>query len=267
MGAGVNGKPIGFNQQQHEKGGHQEQVGGAPIDRRLRHQQVIHHERQHRLGEQGDTDEHQDERRFGEDGDHDRPARADAAISTGGIQAGQRDHERGKRQDQPAAENVAHVRQRQRKIRQHGNQERHRQHRREGDDRRRPEQPGRRLWNQNLLVEQFPQIPVWLEDARPLSALNTLLELQDDALQQWGQQHRDADLGNLEQDVASHRVVPVRARLPGRFARPEPVTGSAAWVSMYSSHHPNRIEPDRIEEESSALRAVKGGLHRRRFRH
>ena len=53
----------------------------------------------------------------------------------------------------------------------------------EGDDRRDPIEPGGRLRHDNLLVEQFPEIPVRLEDARALAPLNSLLELENDALQ------------------------------------------------------------------------------------
>ena len=73
---------------------------------------MVHHERQHRLGEKRDPDEYEDQRRFRQYGDHDRPAGPDAGIGAAGIETRQRDHEGSEGQDKAAAEDIAHVRQR-----------------------------------------------------------------------------------------------------------------------------------------------------------
>jgi hypothetical protein len=45
-----------------------------------------------------------------------------------------------------------------------------------------------------------------------LCALHTLFPLQDYALEKWGERDHREDLGNLEQDVARHGVLPLRRR-------------------------------------------------------
>ena len=168
MRVGVDRQPVGFHQQQHEESRDQEQVGRAPIHRGLLHQQVVHDEGQHGLGEQRDADEHQDQRGFRQDGHHHRAAGADAAIGAGGVQPSERDHERTESQDQAAAEDVAHVGQRQRIVGEDGDQDRHRHHAGERDDGRDEIQPGRGLRRHDVFVEQLPEVAIGLEYARAL---------------------------------------------------------------------------------------------------
>ena len=51
-------------------------------------------------------------------------------------------------------------------------------------------------------MEQLPEIPIGLEDPRALASLDTLLELEDDALQKRREQKRCEHLRDLQKDVA-----------------------------------------------------------------
>ncbi len=66
--------------------------------------------------QQRNPHEYEDQRGFGQNGDHDRATGADPAVRASGIEAGERDHERAQCENEPAAENIAHVRERQRKF-------------------------------------------------------------------------------------------------------------------------------------------------------
>ncbi|WP_172959335.1 MULTISPECIES: hypothetical protein [Acidithiobacillus] len=71
---------------------------------------------------------------------------------------GQQDEKTAKGQDEAATEDIAHVRERQGKIGQHRYQQ--------------------------GFVEEFPEIPIGLEDGRPLSALNALFHGDHEAVQE-----------------------------------------------------------------------------------
>ena len=185
----------------------------APIDSRVRDQEMIDHEGQHGLGQQGDADKDQDQRRLGQNGDHHGAARTDAAIGAAAVESGEHDHERSEREDEPAAENVAHIGKRQREIGEDGNEDRHRHHRREGDERRQPIDPGGGLRDDDLLVEQLPEIAIGLKDPRSLRELDAFLELHDRALQERGQGEDGEHLANLQDNVAGHNDDPRRHRL------------------------------------------------------
>ena len=86
-------EPIRLDQDQHEEGSDQKQMGRAPINPRLRDEEVIDHKRQHRFRQQRNADEDKDERRLGENSDHDRAAGADAAVSAARIETSERNHE------------------------------------------------------------------------------------------------------------------------------------------------------------------------------
>ena len=209
MRARMNRQAIGLDQKQNEEGGDQEEMRRAPVDRRLGHEKMIHHEGQHRLGEKRDADEDEDQRRFRQYGDHDRPAGPDAAIGAAGVETRQRDHEGSEGQDQPAAEDVAHVGQRQGIVGENRDQDRNGQRRGEGDDRGRPIEPGGRFRRHDLFVEELPEVTIGLKNSRTLAALDPLLELQDHALEQRREQQRGQNLGDLQNDVANdHRRPP-----------------------------------------------------------
>ena len=124
-----------------------------------------------------DPDKDQDQRRLRQDRHHHRAARSDAAIGAAAVEAGEHDHERAEREDEAAAENVAHVGERQRKIGRDRNQDRHRQHRGEGDEGRDPIDPGSGFRHDDLLVEQLPEVAIGLENAGTLRKLHALFEL------------------------------------------------------------------------------------------
>ena len=190
---------------------------------------MIHHEGQHRLGEQRDADENEDQRRLRKDRDHDRPARPDAAIGAAGVETRQRDHEGSEGQDQPAAEDVAHVRQRQRVVGENRDQDRNGQRRGEGHDRGRPIEPGGRFRRDDLFVEELPEVTIGLKNSRTLAALDPLLELQDHALEQRREHQGGQNLGDLQNDVANdHR-------------RPPRKGSSASRTSSQSRNRHNRI--------------------------
>ena len=84
--------------------------------------------------------------------------------------------EAGQRQDEPAAEDVAHVAQRQRVARQHRDQQRHRQVAGERGERRGQEDPARPLRRQRLLAEQLGQVVVRLQHPRAPAALQPRLD-------------------------------------------------------------------------------------------
>jgi len=71
---------------------------------------MVDDEGQHGLRQQRDANKDENQRRLGEDRHHHRTAGADAAISAAGIEAGKRDHEGSECEDQPATEDIAHVR-------------------------------------------------------------------------------------------------------------------------------------------------------------
>jgi hypothetical protein len=59
-------------------------------------------------------------------------------------------------------------------------------------------------------VEQLPEVPIRLEDPGTLASLNSLLELENDALQQGREQKRCKHLRDLEEDVAGYHRRPLQ---------------------------------------------------------
>ena len=207
----------------------------APIDRGAADQQMIDHEGQHCLGHEGDPHEHQDQGRLGQDRHHHRATRPDTAIGAAAVEAGQHDHERAEREDESAAQDVAHVGQWQRKVCQHRNQNGDRQHRSERDERRDPVNPGGCFRDDNLLMKELPKIAIGLENARTLSELHALLELMDDALQQRRQQQHCEHLGDLQEDIADDHG---RLRMQRCDMRPHFMRALQARAWQTQSHCP-----------------------------
>lgn len=133
---------------------------GAPGHGRLLHEQVIDDERKHGLREQRDADEHENQRRLGEDAEHHGTARSDAAVCAAGVESREHNRERAEREDEAAADDVAHVGERQREVGEHRNQDRHRHHAGERDDGGAPVDPRSRFGDHDLLAEQLAQVAV-----------------------------------------------------------------------------------------------------------
>ena len=250
---------VGLDQQQDEEGGDQKQVRRSPVDRGLGDEEMVDDEGQHRFREKRDPDENENQRRLGENRDHDRAARSDAAIGAARFEPRERDHEGTERQDQAAAENVAHVGQRQGIVRQNGDEDRNRQRRGEGDDRRGPVEPRGRIRGDNLLVEQLPEVTIGLKDARPLAALHALFELEDDPLKQGREQKRRQDLRDLKDDVPHGH----RPSLEARYDRsPRSVIRACRTIDRALKLHAPVCQnwPNRSHQPRGRL---KGELHRR----
>ena len=54
----------------------------------------------------------------------------------------------------------------------------------------------------NLLIKELPKVAIRLKNAGTLSKLHALLELMDDALQQWCQQQHREHLADLQENIA-----------------------------------------------------------------
>ena len=70
-------------------------------------------------------------------------------------------------------------------------------------------------------MEQFPQIPVGLENARPLGALNPLFKLHDHPLEQGGEGDHSENLRDLQQDI-THDGKPLFQGLEQASAKRQP---------------------------------------------
>jgi hypothetical protein len=83
------------------------------------------------------------------------------------------------------------------------------------DDWRRPEQPQRRPQRHDVLMEKLPEVPVRLENSRPLRTSLPFLELNDGALDEGTQNQNRKNRGDAKQDV------------PRRHGRGSPIGGGA----------------------------------------
>ncbi len=203
--ARMDGQPLGFHRQQNEKSRNQEQMRRAPEHRRAGHQQMVDHEGQHGLRQQGDADEHHDQRGLGQNGEHGLTTRPQSAVGMAAVQPGEQDGEATQGENEPAAENVAHVGERQRIVGQHRNENGHREHGRERHDGRGPENPRSRLRHHDLFAQQLEQIAVRLKEAGAAAALHLLFHRDDETVQQRREQHNGQYLAHLLQDdVTAH---------------------------------------------------------------
>ena len=127
---------------------------------------VVHQVRVVGRRDRADGEEHQDQRGLGHAADPAGPARAEAAVRAGGIQAGQRGHESGQGEHERAADQVGEERQRQRCVGDDRDDHRHRQVAGERHERRDPEDPRRLVADRAALAQQLGQVPVGLQHAR-----------------------------------------------------------------------------------------------------
>jgi len=108
------------------------------------------------------------------------------------------------RQDKTSAQHVAHERKKQRIAGKHRDQQGDEDRRREHDIRRETENPGTLVGNHFVLVEEFPDVPVRLEQTWPALGLDNILEAIDGSRQQGRKAHDDGHLQQVVNDPSQH---------------------------------------------------------------
>jgi hypothetical protein len=56
-------------------------------------------------------------------------------------------------------------------------------------------------------MEKFPEVPIRLEQARPITTLHSLLRLQNETLEQWREKEHTEHLPELQNDIGKDHVI------------------------------------------------------------
>jgi len=151
--------PSGLLQDHHEQRRGRQQVRGPdhlPGTRPHRRREGVG---QVGAGQQRHGEHHEQHDRLGDRGERLGTARPELRVRAARLQRRGRHHEAGQRQQEPAAQDVAHVPERQPV----GGQHRDRQVRRDRRDRRRQEEPARADGGERLLAAQLRQVVIRLQ--------------------------------------------------------------------------------------------------------
>ena len=214
--------PAGLREDDEKEGGRGQQMRG-PGDLGGRSLKRL----DQRVGQVGVGDQ-----RHGEDDDQDRrlaegaeapqAARAELGVRSAGVERGQRDREAGQGEDEAAAQDVAHIAELEREVRQHRDQERHRHVAGERRVGCRAEDDAGVSREDRLLVEELGDVVVGLEQPGAAAHLDDGLGAGDDAHHQRAQHEHRPDLKELDHPVAQSTA---RASPTGHRTPPPPPAG------------------------------------------
>ena len=217
--------------------------------------------RQVGAGHQRDGEHHEQHDRLGDGAERLSPAGAELRVRAARVQRRDGDHEAGQRQDEAAAEDVAHVAERQPERGQHRNQQRHRQVAGHGDQRSGQEDPARPVGRERFLAEQLGDVVVRLQHARPGPALQPGLDLADqtgDAGGGTGDRHDLQALNDRDGQYRAHEPVSgilLRAgRTPGLTAGSVPpgsLPGGSGTSSVTDRSSPTPVTANLVVEAIS----------------
>jgi len=197
---GLDRDPPGLVQNHHEQGPAGEQVSraddltGRGVDR------CGQGVRQVCGGNEGDGEDDEKDDRFGDGAEGLGATGAQLRVGRTGFSSCHRDDKGAQSEDEPAAQDVAHVPQGKWEGRQDGDEQGDRQVAGEGNERGRQEEPGGPMGGQRLLLEQLGQVVVRLQDPRAAPALQSRLHLGDETADPWGSHQDGEDLEHLDDD-------------------------------------------------------------------